>query len=108
MDEIQSNINDGKKKSILFSQELSFGLNLSYWIIFPVIIGFFLGRYIVDKFNLPEYVFYLILIFFVLSSFYGLSKEILKYLKKLQKEETRKVPKNNEIKHNEKDWNKFN
>ena len=41
------------------------------------------------------------------------SKEVelvvsLNDLKKLQKEETRKVHKNNEIKHNEKDWNKFN
>ena len=107
MDEIQSNINDGKKKSILFSQELSFGLNLSYWIIFPVIIGFFLGRYIVDKFNLPEYVFYLILVFFVLSSFYGISKEILRYLKKLKKEESLKAPKKNKIKDNDQDWNKF-
>lgn len=79
----------GVRKAGVMTQQIGFGLSLSGWIAFPVIFGFFLGRYIVQKFDLPEYTLYIFLGLSVIWSFYGLTKECIRYAKKMQAEDSK-------------------
>ena len=74
--------NDFKKAEGL--DQVGFGLTLGGWIAFPVLLGFFIAKYVVNKFNLPEYVFYIIVGIFVVVSFYGLITNSIKYLKQMK------------------------
>lgn len=66
---------------------LSLGIRFSGLIIFPVLFSFFIGRYIVNRFDTPEYVLYICIGLGVFISFYGLIKEVKQYVKKLEKED---------------------
>jgi len=69
----------------LISEQLGYGLMLGGWVAFPVLFGFFIGRYLVSKLNLPEYILYLIIGLFVVISFWGLIKTTLNYIKENDK-----------------------
>lgn len=69
---------------------IGIGLRISGLIAFPVIISFFLGRFIVIRFNTAEYVLYICIAIGVFSSFYGLIKEIKSYAKTLEIEDKSK------------------
>lgn len=98
MDNIKNNIDKKQKQQGIMTRQLGFGLSLSGWIAFPVLCGFFLGNFLVDKINAPQYVFLICVIGSVVFSFYGLIKESKKYLRSLvNSEDEEKSRKENDV-----------
>ncbi len=98
MDDKKINMSKKQKQQGLMTQQLGFGLSLSGWIAFPVLCGFFLGNFLVDKIHAPQYVFLICVIGSVIFSFYGLIKESKKYVKSLvNSENEEKNKKENDV-----------
>ncbi len=66
---------------------IAFGLSLSGWVAGPVIIGFFVGRYLVENLHFPKYYLYTAVVVSIGLSFYGLTKQFMTYVKKIESEE---------------------
>jgi hypothetical protein len=85
MSDINLNNSEKKQTNDNSANQIGYGFTLGFWVGFPVLFGFFVGRYLVTKLNLPEYSFYIIIGLFVILSFYGLIKTTQDYIKENDK-----------------------
>ncbi|HKM40498.1 MAG: AtpZ/AtpI family protein [Patescibacteria group bacterium] len=72
------------KKALAWKLVIDIALNISAWIIIPVLVGLFLGSYLDRRFfTAPRYLLIVLGISFVISIF-GLSKYVSKEAKKME------------------------
>ena len=68
-----------------FAVALGLFFQLSGWLIGPLIISLFLGRYLDDKFNTRPWLFLLTTALAFAVTIFGLVQETMKYLKEIDK-----------------------
>jgi membrane protease YdiL (CAAX protease family) len=74
--------NDPKIKEIWWKPAITVFANVSVWIVVPILVALFLGKYLDSKYDSGHRFFFILIAVAFLVTIFGLVKILCKYLKK--------------------------